>query len=204
MGKPTGCAACGRNFTVRMLFDPQVRRWSPKITYLPAATETPAKPGEQRAWFTVACRCGHKIGLDSRFVGRNMTCKACHRQFTVKLVEGDSGNDTAIIRYSRVDASAAAPGENPRTELRKRAETARGRTVTKPPVDPPTKSMIAPPNEMHLLCICGEELTVEKKYFNDKLCCGGCGTVMQLRLIFVPDRNKYELEARVVDPRAES
>ena len=64
-------------------------------------------------------------------------------------------------------------------------------------------SMVPPPGEMHLLCVCGEELTVEKKYYNDKLCCGGCGTVMQLRLIFVPDRRKYELEARVVDPNSD-
>src|SRR5258706_14309836 len=62
VGKPSGCTDCGRNFIVRMLLDPQTRRWSPHVTYTEGESKAGAAPAAPPAWFTVVCRCGHKIG----------------------------------------------------------------------------------------------------------------------------------------------
>jgi hypothetical protein len=203
VGKPTGCAACGRDFVVRMLWDPQTSRWSPSVNYTPTVAPDHVKTGKdgQPNWLNVACECGHKIGLVAKFVGRNMVCNSCGREFIVRSVTKADGRDTAVLRYNKKataevidEKTKPAAKEHKEPKEKEPRESAKESKAAAPPKDLP-----APPSEFHLLCTCGEELVVEKQFYNNKMYCAGCGALVELRLIFVPDRRRYELEARYLE-----
>lgn len=205
VGKPTGCAGCGRDFVVRMLLDPKTGRWTPSVSFTPTLAPATVKPGRdgRPEWLNVACECGHKIGLVGKFLGHNMVCKACGREFIVRMVTKSDGRDTAVVRYNEkrkpvvevIDPEAKKPEpEKPKTETRK-PEPAKAKAGK--------DKMPEPPGEFHLLCSCGEELVVEKAFYDSKMFCAGCGALMMLRLIWVPDRNRYELEARYLEAPTE-
>jgi hypothetical protein len=54
------------------------------------------------------------------------------------------------------------------------------------------------PEEMHLVCTCGEELLILKDFYESLIACGSCGIRLQLHLRHDPRRNRHELQATVV------
>ncbi len=203
VGKPTGCANCARDFVVKMLLDPQTGRWTPNVHYTPTIAPQHVRPGKNGRpdWVNVACECGHKIGLVAKFLGRNLSCKACGREFIVRMVQGSDGHDTAVIKFNKPSKASAELVEPPRQEPSRKSDRPKSELKPKAPARP-AKDLPPPPSEFHLLCTCGEELVVTQAFYNEKMYCAGCGALMMLRLIFVPDRKRYELEARYLEAPA--
>lgn len=196
VGKPTGCAGCGREFRVTMIHDPAASRWRPTVSYTPSVAPEKIKQGPdgRPAWINVQCECGHKIGLDSRFLGRNMTCNACGREFIVKTVS-KGGHDTAVIRYKEKREATAEIVEPEPAKAAPPKPAARSKAKAASEAD----RMPEPPSEFHLLCTCGEELVVEREFYDEKMYCAGCGALMELTLAYHPNRGKYQLEARFLE-----
>ena len=204
VGKPTGCAHCGRDFVVKMLLDPQSGRWTPNVQYTPTLAPQHVRPGKDGRpdWLNVACECGHKIGLVGKFLGKNMACKACGREFIVRMVQRADGHDTAVLRFNKQSKATAELVEPDDEEPPKKSDARKAEPKSKGAPAKPGKDLPSPPSEFHLLCTCGEELVVTQAFYNEKMYCAGCGALMMLRLIFVPDRKRYELEARYLEAPA--
>ena len=175
IGKQGGCAGCGREFTVRMQRDSFTRRWFPRVSYPSAMPATDAKMSADGhvKWFTVTCKCGRKIGLDARFIGRDIICTACQRHFVVRTHKASDGHDTAKILIK------------PPPKLRPKKPALRRRSVL-PVVDAPA--------EMHLLCTCGEEWIVGPDLYDGEMLCAQCGTHLHLSLGYNVELRRYELE----------
>ncbi len=208
VGKPTGCAECGRDFVVKMLLDPQTGRWTPNVHYTPTLAPQHMRAGKDGRpdWLNVACECGTKIGLVGKFLGRNMTCKACGREFIVRVVQRADGHETAVLKFNKQSKATAELVEPPEHDAPKKIDRPKPEP-RKPEVKSkasgkPEKDLPSPPSEFHLLCSCGEELVVTQAFYNEKMYCAGCGALMMLRLIFVPDGKRYELEARYLEAPA--
>ncbi len=196
IGKPSGCGACGADFVVSMLVDPKTRRFVPHLQFTPTYLADKVKKTEDGAWVNVTCECGKKIGLDHRFAGRNMKCSNCGRDFIVRMMpRARKQGETAVLQVTREPT-----GPPPRPALSLTApERAPSIVELARSAPPPKKGGPSPPDEMHLLCTCGEELNVPGSFYNKNMYCAGCGVLMHLRLEFDAARGKYELLARVLD-----
>ncbi|GEM_PF-3955633 len=169
IGKPTGCAQCEAQFIVLMVADPRTKRLVPYVQF--TTTRIARKKEVERAgWANVTCECGSKIGLQPEFIGKELACSRCGRSFVVTMKPG-----TAAVYESKTPPT------------KKPAPLVRG-TEKKP----------APPSEMHLLCVCGEELAVAAAFYNKNMYCAGCGALMHLKLGFSPETRQYELQGTIL------
>jgi hypothetical protein len=207
IGKPSACAKCQADFVVTMLMDPATKRLVPHVQYTPTyMPENVQRRADGTAiWANVTCECGVKIGLDHRFLGKHMTCSGCKRPFIVRMAPRSSRDgETAIMEFTPEEREYLA------TPPSRRSSPPAGRATEpagkKPSImdlarsaPPPRKGLPPPPDEMHLLCTCGEQLTVAVHFYNRNMYCSGCGSLMHLRLEYNEGRAKYELLARVLD-----
>ncbi len=196
LGKPTACASCQADFVVSMLPEPKSGRSVPHVQYTP--TILPDKVKKQGAgaatWANVTCECGTKIGLDARFIGKDMACSSCGRHFIVRMMpRARKEGETAVLTVTEKPPKPPTPQPGRSNAILDLARSA----------PPPKKHGPKPPDEMHLLCTCGEELVVPSDFYNRNMYCAGCGCLMHLRLEFDEGRTKYELLARVLDQPAE-
>jgi hypothetical protein len=198
VGKPSACAQCEADFVVSMLVDPKTKRVVPHVQYTPVYMPDKVKHESDgtTSWANVTCECGMKIGLDRRFFGKNMTCSNCGRGFIVRhMPRPRKAGETAIMEFTQ--PKAKPPSRPPsRTIDPVRAPSIMDLARSAPP---PRKGASALPDEMHLLCTCGEELIVPAHFYNRNMYCAGCGALMHLRLEYNESRSKYELLARVLD-----
>jgi hypothetical protein len=189
IGKPTACASCQADFIVTMVPDPRRHRRIPHVQYTPTVLPEKIKKDRGTAkWANVNCDCGAKIGLDPRFIGRTLTCSRCNRAFVVRMAPrgGGKAGDTAILELTAQPGRVVSPHDPPQSSL---AE-----------ITPSRKNLPPTPTEMHLLCVCGEELTVPAMFFNRNMYCAGCGVLMHLKLGFDEKTHKYELQGRLLAP----
>src|SRR5262245_29969506 len=200
IGKPTACASCEADFVVSMLVDPTTRRFVPHLQYTPVYLPEKVKQDTDgtTAWANVTCECGSKIGLDKRFVGKNMTCSNCGRGFIVRaLPRARKPGETTVMEFTKIKPDKPKGARPPSRTVTPAAPPSIMEMARSAP--PPRKGEPAPPDEMHLLCTCGEELIVPQHFYNRNMYCAGCGALMHLRLEFNGERGKYELLARVLD-----
>lgn len=189
VGKPTACAKCESDFVVSMLVDPDTGRKVPHVKY--TRTQVPDRVTKTRtgqtAWANVTCECGAKIGLDPKFLGKTLACSRCGRSFIVKMLpRGDKSGDTAVL-----EVTAQPTGKIVTLEDTERAAALEMTAKTKSP---------PPPAEMHLLCVCGEQLAVPQVFYNKNMYCAGCGALMHLRLGYDEKTKKFELQGRLLAP----
>lgn len=213
IGKPTACAECEGDFVVEMVKDPKTRQTYPHVRYTrtlaPSSFKKEAKGGY--TWANVVCECGNKIGVEERFFGKNMFCSGCNREFIIRLQPRANSrtSETAVMEFvseHRAGIGMPAPRKRPPSASHRAVAPSRtrlpstGRKLSSAELRavPPTGARAAVPAEMHLLCICGEELIVPSLFYDRNMYCAGCGCLMHLRLVYDEKRRKFELVARVL------
>lgn len=177
IGKATGCAECDAQFTVLMVEDPRTKRFVPYVQY--HATQVPAS----KTWTNVVCTCGTKIGLQLQFVGKELKCSRCGRPYSVNLKPRiDGPGETAVFEPKKASSKRKTPWT-----------AAKATDLEKAPSKRPP-----PPDKMHLLCVCGEQLTVPSAFYNKNMYCAACGALMHLRLGFDAKTGRYELQGSML------
>jgi DNA-directed RNA polymerase subunit RPC12/RpoP len=116
----------------------------------------------------VVCLCGEIVFVTRNTVDRVYECHGCTRKFSVFTQRSAQGAPIAVPMFLN------------------------------PQEDPPEVQLPEPPEDMMLLCTCGNPLRITRKLYNHRVQCPHCNSRMALLLTFDTSHQKYRIEARKI------
>ncbi len=117
----------------------------------------------------IACLCGEIVFATRTGGDRVWECHGCTRKFTVFTQHTASGAAIAVPMF--VDSYVDEPKQ---------------------------PGLPEPPEDMMLLCTCGNPLRITRKLYNHRVQCPHCTSRMALLLTFDAKAKKYRIEARKI------